>query len=119
MMAGREKPAENTLHPNLPRTAPEAQVQTARDGDQSRLVATLVLAFSNDPANRWMNPAPETYLRYFPDFVSALGGKAFECGTASFTGDAQAAALWLPPGVGPDEQGLIGLVHHSLPPHAQ
>jgi ribosomal protein S18 acetylase RimI-like enzyme len=119
MMTGQEKTAENTLHPNLPRTAPEAQVQTARDGDQSRLVATLVLAFSNDPANRWMYPGSESYLRYFPDFVRALGGKAFECGTASFTGDAQAAALWLPPGVEPDEQGLVDLVHRSLPHDAQ
>nr|WP_246690556.1 N-acetyltransferase [Microvirga aerophila] len=82
--------------------------------DQSRLVAALVLAFSTDPANRWMYPAPDSYLRHFPDFVRALGGRAFACGTAHFIGDVQATALWLPPGVQPDEDALIALLHDGL-----
>jgi ribosomal protein S18 acetylase RimI-like enzyme len=86
----------------------------ARPDDGSRIVAALVLAFSADPANRWMYPSPESYLRYFPEFVRALGGRAFEHGTAYFIGDVQAAALWLPPGVQPDEEALMALFQRTL-----
>jgi ribosomal protein S18 acetylase RimI-like enzyme len=66
-----------------------------------------------------MYPAPETFLRYFPDFVRALGGRAFECGTAYFIGEVQAAALWLPPGVETDEEALMTLFRRSLSEQGQ
>ncbi|WP_245444483.1 N-acetyltransferase [Microvirga sp. KLBC 81] len=75
----------------------------------------MALAFSTDPAVRWMYPGPETYLEYFPQFVTAFGGRAFECGTAHFIGDVQAAALWLPPGVQPDEEDLMNLFERTVP----
>ncbi|WP_373696803.1 GNAT family N-acetyltransferase [Microvirga yunnanensis] len=81
----------------------DAAVQTAGIDDQSRLVAAIVLAFSVDPAARWTYPAPENYLKHFPDLVWIFGGPAVERRTAHFIGDAQAAALWLAPGVQPDE----------------
>ena len=56
-------------------------VQTAGIDDQSRLVAAIVLAFSVDPAARWTYPAPEDYLKHFPDLVRIFGHRAFECGT--------------------------------------
>ena len=66
-----------------------------------------------------MYPAPEAYLKYFPEFVKALGGGAFEFGTAYFIGNVQAAALWLPPGAQPDEEALMDLFHRSLPEQGQ
>jgi GNAT superfamily N-acetyltransferase len=66
-----------------------------------------------------MYPAPETFLRYFPDFLKALGGRAFECGTAYFIGEVQAAALWLPPDAEPDEEALTALFHQSLSEQGQ
>lgn len=98
---------------------PDVQVQTARPEDRSRVISALVLAFSADPANRWMYPAPDAFLRSFPDFASALGGRAFECGTAYVMGDVRAAALWLPPGVQPDEEALTILFRRSLPEQSQ
>jgi len=87
--------------------AREIAVQTAGIDDQSRLVAAIVLAFCEDPAVRWTYPAPENYLKHFPDLVRIFGRRAFECGTAHFVGEAQAAGLWLPPGVQPDEDALM------------
>jgi ribosomal protein S18 acetylase RimI-like enzyme len=87
--------------------ARDSDVQTAGIGDQSRLAAAIVLAFSADPAARWTYPAPENYLTHFPDLVRIFGSRAFECGTAHFIGDVQAAALWLPPGMQPDEEALM------------
>jgi ribosomal protein S18 acetylase RimI-like enzyme len=100
-------------------TAPDVRVKTAGIDDQSRLIATMSLAFSTDPAVRWMYPAPETYLGYFPQFVSAFGGRAFESGTAHFIGDVQAAALWLPPGIQPDEEALMNLFERTVPERDQ
>ena len=45
-------------------------------------VATLTLAFSSDPVVRWAWPDSERYLSYWPPFVEAFGGRAFEEGTA-------------------------------------
>ena len=90
------------------------EIATAEFGDQSRITAALVLAFSSDPANRWMYPSPESYLTNFPRFVMALGGRAFQCGMVHYIGDVHAAALWLPPGVFPDEHALMSLFRCSL-----
>jgi ribosomal protein S18 acetylase RimI-like enzyme len=100
-------------------TAPDIRVKTAGIDDQSRLITAMSLAFSTDPAVRWMYPAPETYLEYFPQFVSAFGGRAFESGTAHFIGDVQAVALWLPPDIQPDEEALMNLFQRTVPEQNQ
>ena len=99
--------------------AGEIDVQTAGISDQSRLVAAIVLAFSVDPAARWTYPAPENYLKHFPDLVRIFGRRAFECGTAHFIGDVQAAAMWLPPGVQPDEEALMAHFQRTVPEQDQ
>ncbi len=99
--------------------ARDGAVQTASIGDQTRLVAAIVLAFSVDPAARWTYPAPEDYLKHFPDLVRIFGGTAFECGTAHFIGDVQAAALWLPPGMQPDEKALMAHFQRTVPEQDQ
>ena len=95
--------------------AKDSDVQTAGIGDQSRLVAAIVLAFSVDPAARWTYPVPEKYLKHFPDLIRIFGRRAFECGTAHFIGDVQAAAMWLPPGVQPDEEALMAHFQRTVP----
>jgi ribosomal protein S18 acetylase RimI-like enzyme len=100
-------------------TAPDVRVETAGIDDQSRLIATMSLAFSTDPAVRWVYPGPESYLEYFPQFVSAFGGRAFESGTAHFIGDVQAVALWLPPDIQPDEEALMNLFQRTVPEQNQ
>ncbi|MGH6816636.1 MAG: GNAT family N-acetyltransferase [Hyphomicrobiaceae bacterium] len=76
----------------------------------------LTLAFAADPANRWMYPSPQQYLRYFPAFARALGGAAFERRTAFVCQDYSGAALWLPPDAGPDGQALAALAEESVEP---
>jgi ribosomal protein S18 acetylase RimI-like enzyme len=85
-------------------TAPPIRTATPTDAD--RVIAVLVLAFSADPATRWAFPAPDQHLTYFPQFARAFGGQAFEHGTADYAEGYAGAALWLPPGVGPDEEAL-------------
>jgi GNAT superfamily N-acetyltransferase len=82
--------------------------------DRQRGVASLTLAFSSDPMVRWAWPDPERYLTYWPQFADAFGGRAFDHGTAHGLEDCVAVALWLPPGVGPDEETVMGLVRESM-----
>jgi ribosomal protein S18 acetylase RimI-like enzyme len=62
-----------------------------------------------------MYPDPHQYLENSPHFARAFGGRAFEHGTAQYVDGFLAAALWLPPGVQPDEEALVALVENSVP----
>jgi ribosomal protein S18 acetylase RimI-like enzyme len=79
-------------------------------------VETIMAAFEDDPAARWLYPADEAYRAHFPEFVRLFGGSAFETGTADVIADGEAAALWLPPGVQPDEEPLVALVATTVHP---
>jgi ribosomal protein S18 acetylase RimI-like enzyme len=81
--------------------------------------AAIVQAFSADPAARWMYPDTQQYLEYFPSFVKAFAGAAFERGSADFVDGSSAAALWLPPGIHPDDDALFTLLRHSVPERDQ
>jgi GNAT superfamily N-acetyltransferase len=82
--------------------------------DRQRGVGSLTLAFSSDPVMRWAWPDPERYLTYWPRFAHAFGGGAFDHGTSHGLEDCVAVALWLPPGAGPDEETVMGLMRESM-----
>jgi len=79
-----------------------------------RAIATLTLAFSSDPIMRWAWPDASVYSSYWPRIADAFAGRAFDCGTAHELGDLAAVALWLPPGVGPDEAAVMELMEESM-----
>lgn len=84
-----------------------AQLATrASLSDYDRSIAALVTAFISDPLIRWMFPDAKQYLHYFPQVLKYFAGRAFDHGTAYRSEDFNGAALWLPPGVGPDEEAL-------------
>src|SRR6187399_747669 len=81
---------------------------------ETRMVAAIVTAFASDPAVRWLYPEAHQYLTHFPDFVRAFAGKAFEYDTAREVEGIASAALWLPPGVQPDEAAIVNVVQRSV-----
>ena len=84
----------------------ETGIRTAQESERSRVVATIAAGFITDPVARWCWPEAESYLVNGAKFVDAYGGRAFEHGCA-WTDDAYwGGALWLPPGVHPDEEEL-------------
>jgi ribosomal protein S18 acetylase RimI-like enzyme len=85
---------------------------TSSEVDQA--VAVICLAFSSDPAARWTYPDPHAYISCFPRIVRAFGGKAFEHGTGHRVSGFRGAALWLPPGVYPDQEVLGAILQESL-----
>ena len=82
--------------------------------DEQHVIDVIMLAFSADPAARRMLPDPTQYLRHFPKFVKAFGGKAFDHGTAHHIDGFRGAALWLPPDVQPNEEPLAVLIEEMV-----
>jgi hypothetical protein len=68
-------------------------VKIATEEDRASVIHVIALAFSTDPAARWAWPNPERYLKHFPAFVQAIGGKAFLHGSAYCADGYKGAAL--------------------------
>jgi ribosomal protein S18 acetylase RimI-like enzyme len=88
-------------------------IKTATASDEAYMSDVLVLAFSTDPGARWTWPDPHQYLMNFPKMIKLFGGKAFEHGSAYYAAGYGGAALWLPPGVRPDEEAMTALFQQT------
>lgn len=93
-------------------SAPSATLASISDYDRS--IATLVTAFISDPFIRWMFPDAKQYLHYFPQVLKYFAGRAFDHGSAYRSEDFRAAALWLPPGVSPDDEALGAVMQEGV-----
>lgn len=93
---------------------PTVRAVSERDGEPA--IAPLVLAFASDPAVRWMYPDAHQFRIFFPRFARAFGGKAFALGTAQCIAGFRGTALWLPPGVTPDDEVLTPLLEETVQP---
>jgi ribosomal protein S18 acetylase RimI-like enzyme len=79
-----------------------------------RSINTIVLGFCADPIMRWLYPEPQDYLRRFPVLAQLYGGGAYDQGSAYHVEGYLGSALWLPPGIHPDGDGLVSLFEESL-----
>jgi GNAT superfamily N-acetyltransferase len=73
-------------------------------------LSVLTVAFAADPVMRWVFPNAHNCLSAFPEFANAFGGEAIEQGTAFVADGFKGAALWLPPGVESDAEGMGNLI---------
>lgn len=92
----------------------EIRVRAALEAERPRVVATLVAGFLSDPVARWCWPESESYLANAAKFMNAYGGRAFEHGCAWTDGAFRGGALWLPPGISPDEEELGEVVTSTV-----
>lgn len=92
--------------------APMVKVMAAADEDSA--VDIITLAFAADPMARWTWPQARQYLAAIPQMTRAFGGKAFSSGSAFCTDDHAGTALWLPPGVRPDEDELDAVIERTV-----
>lgn len=93
----------------------DVEVRTAKPAERESLLHVMTLAFSADPALRWIYPEPEGYLTHFPSFTAAFGGKALDNDTACLTPCLGGASLWLPPDVHVDGDALVAVVRETAP----
>jgi GNAT superfamily N-acetyltransferase len=93
----------------------QQQMKVAPPADEDRAIATITMAFSNDPVVRWVFRDADRYLTYWPRFVKVFGGGAFAKGTADSIDDCGGVALWLSPGVVLDEETIGAIVAEAVP----
>ncbi|MFT4874686.1 GNAT family N-acetyltransferase [Congregibacter sp.] len=92
-------------------------VVNVAESERSRIFASLASAFCADPLMRWLFPDAENFLSAATgDFYDAFGGGAIGEGSAFRTEKFEAAALWYPPGTGPDEDRLVIAMATSVRP---
>ena len=75
---------------------------------------TLVLGMSVDPLLRWYFPEPHEYLVNVPTFLQLVGGDTFEHNTAMHMEGFVCSALWLPPNIHPDAEGIDKFLTEKL-----
>ena len=95
------------------------KVRSMTPDDANRAIDTVVLSFVGDPMTRWVWPEAHQYLAVMPRFVRAFGGAAFTQGGAFCSDEYAGAALWLRPGVHPDEERLGELMESAGSPDAR
>jgi|SRR5215471_15246152 len=91
------------------------QVGVVPASDEGRAIATITVAFSDDPVVRWAFPTAHDYLALWPRFVVAFAGAAFDTGTADSIDDHGGVALWLPPGASSDEDAMGTILSEAMP----
>src|SRR6476469_6892153 len=87
--------------------------------DEDRAIATMTVAFSNDPVARWAFRDANHYLTFWPRLGKAFGGSAFAKGTADSIDDCGGVALWLAPGVEADEEAMAAIAAEGIPADEQ
>ena len=87
---------------------------TSSKVDAKRSINAVVLGFCTDPIMRWLYPEPQDYLKTFPVITQLYGGRAYDHGSAYHVEGYLGSALWLPPNVHPDGDGLVSLLEESL-----
>jgi GNAT superfamily N-acetyltransferase len=95
--------------------ATQQRINISPATDEDRAIATITMAFTNDPVARWIFRDANVYLTYCPPFVKAMGSAAFANGSADSIGDCGGVALWLPPGVAPDEETMGAVAEEAVP----
>lgn len=87
---------------------------TTMDDVRAAALATLTLAFDQDPIMRWMFPTPERYVTNFPALAGVLGDPAFPAGSVDRADGDVGVALWVPPGNEADEDALVSLLVNGI-----
>jgi len=94
------------------------EIRSAVPDELPRVVSSIVAAFITDPLARFSCPHPHDLFSGLPPVFREFGGRSFEHGTAYVSVDLCSGALWLPPGVHPDDEALdAALREGSAPDH--
>ena len=82
------------------------KIFTAKEVDRQKILNTVLMGFSSDPLVRWMCPEAYNYV-LFLEFFDGFGGAAIEHDSAYIVDGFKGTALWLPPGIEPDEEKVV------------
>jgi GNAT superfamily N-acetyltransferase len=89
-------------------------VRSATEAERGRVIDLITLSFASDPLARWSLPAADQYLRVMPRWVDAFAGSGLAHGATFVIDGLEGAAMWLPPGVEPDVEGMMRTVLEQM-----
>jgi GNAT superfamily N-acetyltransferase len=89
-------------------------VRPATEAERRSVCDVVTLAFVTDPLARWAIPDPTRYLASFPAFVDAFGGPGLAHDASYVANGLRGAALWLPPGVEPDDESMNAIMARTV-----
>ena len=92
---------------------PEIFIST--ENSRQAVLDTVLLGFSSDPFIRWLCPEAHNYL-LFSEAFNAFGDNAINNQTAYITKNYEGAALWLPPGIEPNEEAFVAEIGKNVDP---
>lgn len=90
-------------------------IDSAGEERRAAIVNLVTLGFASDPMVRWMWPSASDYLTWMPQFIEAFGGRGFEHGSVYEAQGGRAAAMWLPPETGADDDAIGLIIANSIP----
>jgi hypothetical protein len=90
------------------------EIRSAASDEIPQAISSIVAAFMTDPVARFTYPLLHDHLRAMPQGARDFGGKSFEHGTAYVSADLCGVALWLPPGVHPDDDALEAVFRDTV-----
>ncbi|HTO05782.1 MAG TPA: GNAT family N-acetyltransferase [Myxococcota bacterium] len=90
------------------------KVRAATTSELERAIATITCAFAADPFTRWVWPDAADFLGHFPLVLREFGVHAAANESVYVTEDFGGAALWIPPGVHPNEPALVAIIERSV-----
>lgn len=88
-------------------------IRSAGVADEAAVLHVIMLAFVADPLARWAIPEPQQYVSVMPTFARAFGGNGLAHGSVDVIDGGGGAAMWLPPGVEPDNETLLTLIEQN------
>ncbi len=91
-------------------------VRSATEAERPNVIDVITLAFTADPLARWAVPDPTAYLESMTEIIDAFGCNGLPHGAAYVVDNFAGAALWLPPGVEPDEKRMGAITQECVPP---
>lgn len=89
-------------------------VKTIAKHEKQKALDVFTLAFVDDPMLRWIMADGSLYLANLGAAQFALGGRALQHETGHCLDDFSAAAFWLPPGVGVDEEAMGAVIERVV-----
>jgi ribosomal protein S18 acetylase RimI-like enzyme len=89
-------------------------VTAADESQRHAAISAIALAFTEDPLARWALPNPADYLEGMTAFIDAFGGNGLAHGGTYIVAGGRGAAMWLPPGVAPDEERMGSLMERYV-----
>ncbi len=94
----------------------ERMVRTCTPADVEAAIATIALAFVEDPLARWAWPEPHAYLTSMQEISRVFAETGVQHGGAHCTHDHGGATLWVPPAVEIDESVLGEIIERVVSP---